>query len=105
MAWHRATSLTEIPENGLQRVEVEGTELLIVKIGEKIFATQLRCTHKDDDLSAGTIENGNIVCSYHYATYNPATGEVLSPPEDGGEARALRTYGVKTEGDDVLVDV
>lgn len=104
MSWHKVGSLSDIADNGLTRAEVEGTELLIVRMGERLFATQLRCTHEDDDLSKGTLEDGKIVCSYHYATYDPADGEVMSQPQNGGEATKLRTYGIKLEDGEVLVD-
>ncbi|MBX8633039.1 MAG: Rieske (2Fe-2S) protein [Candidatus Thermoplasmatota archaeon] len=105
MAWQFAANIDEMPATGLFRAEVEGKEILLIRSGEKIFATSLRCTHENDDLSTGTIENGNIVCGFHYATYSPSTGEVLAGPEDGGDARPLQTFNVKIEGSKVLVDV
>ena len=105
MVWHKALADKEMPANGMARIEAPGKNLLLVKIGEKVYATQLKCTHEDDDLSGGTIEGGNIVCGFHFATYSPATGEVIAPPQDGGEARPLKTYPVKIENGDILVDV
>jgi nitrite reductase/ring-hydroxylating ferredoxin subunit len=105
MAWHVAANIDELPEAGLFRAEVEGKEILLIRTADRIFATSLRCTHENDDLSTGTLENGNIVCGFHYATYSPSTGEVLAGPQDGGDARPLQTFSVKIEGSAVMVDV
>ncbi len=105
MTWHKAALIDEVADNALTRVEVQGREILLVRSGGNIFATQLRCTHEDDDLSSGTLEDGRIVCGFHYATYDPQSGDVVAPPQDGGEASRLMTYGVRVEQGEVLVDI
>lgn len=98
-------SISEMPGYGLLRVELEGNEILLIRVGDRFFATSLRCTHENDDLSTGMLEDGKIVCGLHFATYDPATGEVISPPQDGGEARPLKTYPVRVEGQEIMVDL
>lgn len=105
MTWQKVASLAELPENGLFRGVAGSTGILIVRMGDSLFATQLNCTHEDDDLSGGTLEDGNIVCGFHYATYDPRSGAVIAPPQGGGEAAQLRTYEVKAVGDDVMVNL
>ena len=105
MTWQKVGPLSDIADNGLTRVEVQGNEILIIRMGENLHATQLRCTHEDDDLSKGTLEDGKIVCSYHYATYDPSTGDVLSQPQNGGEATRLRTYATQLVNGELLVDI
>ncbi len=104
MAWQRVAKLSEIPESGLFRTEANGTGILIIRDGEKLFVTSPRCTHEDDDLSSGILERGVLVCSFHSASFDPSTGAVVSPPEGGGDIGPLKTYGVKMEHDDVMVD-
>ncbi|MBX8631761.1 MAG: Rieske (2Fe-2S) protein [Thermoplasmata archaeon] len=105
MTWYRAAQLNSINQSGLLRAEVGGKEILLIRSGNNLYATSLRCTHENDDLSSGTLEDGNIVCGFHFATYSPATGEVISPPQDGGEATPLKTYRVKIEGEDIMVEI
>jgi nitrite reductase/ring-hydroxylating ferredoxin subunit len=105
MAWQSVAKLDDIPVSGLLRTEAGGTEVLILRDGEKLFATSLRCTHENDDLSGGMLEGGNLVCSFHYATFNPSTGEVISAPEDGGDVKPLKTYAVKVDNGEVMVDI
>lgn len=103
--WKKAAKLSDLPASGLTRVEVEGNELLVVSMNGNYYVTQLHCTHENDDLSNGTLENGNIVCGFHYATFNPRDGSVVSQPQDGGEAHALKTFAARVEGEDLLVDI
>ncbi len=105
MTWHRIAGVSELPESGLFRAEADGKGILLVKTGGKLFATQLRCAHEDDDLSTGTLEDGKIVCGFHFASYDPNSGKLVTPPQDGGDAGSLKTYSVKAENDDVLVDI
>jgi 3-phenylpropionate/trans-cinnamate dioxygenase ferredoxin subunit len=105
MVWKKVCDISSLPQSGLTRAEVDGQELLVVSMDGKYFVTQLRCTHEQDDLSNGMLENGNIVCGFHYATFNPASGEVVSQPQDGGEATPLKTYSVKIEAGELLVDL
>lgn len=105
MTWQTVVKLAEIPVSGLLRSEVAGREILIIRYGDRLFATSLRCTHENDDLSNGTLESGNVVCSFHYASYNPSTGEVVAPPQDGGDTSPLKTYSVKVDNGNVMVDI
>ncbi len=105
MAWQRVANLGGIPVSGLLRTQAGSIEILIIRDGEKLFATSLRCTHENDDLSNGMLEGGNLICSFHYATFNPSTGAVVSAPEDGGDVKPLKVYDVKVENDEVLVNI
>ena len=105
MVWQSVAKLSEIPASGLFKCETGSTEILIIRSGEKLFATSLRCTHENDDLSNGTLEDGKLVCSFHYASFNPSTGDVLSAPDDGGDVKPLKTYSIKVDNGEVMVDI
>ncbi len=104
MTWQRVAALDELPENGLLKAATSDGDILLVRIGGSVFATQLNCTHESDDLSGGTVEDGKIVCGFHYASFDPGTGGVVSQPQDGGEASGLKIYPVRTENGDIMVD-
>jgi nitrite reductase/ring-hydroxylating ferredoxin subunit len=45
-----------------------------------------RCRHLRADLAKGSInEDGCLVCPWHRATYDPATGRMLGGPQAGFE--------------------
>ena len=71
------------------------------RVGDEFFATDDTCTHAKVSLSEGYIEGDEVVCALHEARFCLRTGRVLSPPA----TVPLRTYAVKIEGDDVMVEM
>lgn len=83
------------------RFEGGSEPIAIYNVDGEYFATQDTCTHADWALSEGDLEGDVIVCSLHWGRFCVRTGVVKSPPP----FLPLRTYPVKIEGDDVMVDL
>ena len=101
MAWHRAASRSELAEGAVVGVEIEGTPVALYNLGGRIHATHGVCTHAYAMLADGFVEGDKIECPLHQGMFDIPTGKALCAPllED------VRTYAVKIEGDDVLVDL
>jgi len=101
MAWQRAASLSSIREGAVIGVDVGGTPVALYNLGGKVYATHNVCTHALALLSEGWVEDGKIECPLHQGQFDIRTGKALCSPltED------VRTYAVKVEGDDILVDL
>jgi 3-phenylpropionate/trans-cinnamate dioxygenase ferredoxin component len=95
----RAASLTDVPPGSLLGVQLEGARICLANVDGEIYAVRDNCTHRDFPLSAGAIEDGTLVCNWHGARFDPATGRALALPA----IKPVRTYEVKVEGDDILV--
>jgi anthranilate 1,2-dioxygenase large subunit len=100
MAWTRAASLNEVPEGKALGVEVGGIHIALYNLDGKIYATHGICTHALALLAEGWIEDGKVECPLHQGQFDIRSGKALCAPvtED------LRTYAVRVEGDDVLID-
>ena len=59
------------------------------------------CTHATGLLADGWVEDGAIECPLHQARFDIRTGKALCEPA----TEDLRTYPVKIEGADVLIDL
>ena len=59
------------------------------------------CTHATGLLADGWVEDGEIECPLHQARFDIRTGKALCEPA----TEDLRTYPVKVEGGDVLIDL
>jgi nitrite reductase/ring-hydroxylating ferredoxin subunit len=58
----------------------------VLNVDGKRFAVSRRCRHLRADLAKGSInEDGCLVCPWHRATYDPATGRMLGGPQAGFE--------------------
>lgn len=92
---------SQIPENGVIGVEVEGKTLALVNLSGTIYALDDRCPHQDGPLSDGQIEGEEIVCPWHTSHFDVKTGRVTMDPamED------VATYKVRLVGDAVEVEI
>jgi nitrite reductase/ring-hydroxylating ferredoxin subunit len=79
----------------------EGPEpILVCNVGGVFYATQDVCTHDEWSLSEGELLGDIVECSLHWAKFCVRTGKVKALPA----CRPLKTFAVKCEGKDVLVD-
>jgi 3-phenylpropionate/trans-cinnamate dioxygenase ferredoxin subunit len=81
-------------------VQVSGQSICIIRLGDRFYAIDDRCTHAQVQLSAGDVEEDNeLVCPLHGARFSVETGEALTPPA----VKPVKTHEVKVEGDAIFV--
>ena len=95
----KACSLSDVPEGGALRVELDGTPICIARSGGEVFAISDVCSHADVSLSEGDVEDGQIECWLHGSKFDLRTGAPTGLPA----IKPVATYPVTVEGDDVLV--
>jgi nitrite reductase/ring-hydroxylating ferredoxin subunit len=88
--------------NGRLVVKVEGekTPVLVLLVGEEVFAISDICTHDKNPLSDGPIEDGYIKCSRHGAKFNLRTGKATLPAP-----RPVKAYKAKLEEGQVWLEL
>jgi 3-phenylpropionate/trans-cinnamate dioxygenase ferredoxin component len=103
VTWVRLGSLAELPIDGGQRVELSDDEAVALVRTEDggVYALVDCCTHEDYPLSEGFVEEGQVECVLHGSRFDLATGHPDVPPA----VAPVRTFPVKVDGDDVLVDL
>lgn len=58
----------------------------VLNVDGKRFAVSRRCRHLRADLANGTVDDdGCLVCPWHQAAYDPATGRMVRGPQAGFE--------------------
>ena len=92
---------SEIADQSARMVEVEGKELALFKIGGEFHAIDNTCTHQGGPLSEGMIEDDEVECPWHGATFNIKTGQVLGRPASTNVSR----YNVRVTDEDVEIEV
>ena len=101
MAWQRIASLSEIAVDAVLGVDVEGSPVALYRLANEVFATAGICTHAMALLSDGFVEDGKIECPLHQGQFDIRSGKALCAPA----TEDLRTYAVKLDGDDILIDM
>jgi p-cumate 2,3-dioxygenase ferredoxin component len=70
----------------------DGTRIAVYNINGAYYATADTCTHENASLGdEGMLDGVNIVCGWHFCTFDIASGEALTSPC----SEPLQTYPVK----------
>ena len=88
--------------NGRQVVTVAGEKfpVLLLEVGEEVFAIADVCTHDRNPLSDGPLQGDQLVCSRHGARFNIRTGQATLPAP-----RPVKAYRARLEGEEVLLEL
>ena len=95
----RVAQLSQLRPDCAERVVVGDEQILLVRDGDTVHAYAADCPHAGGPLEKGAICHGRIICPWHKAAFDVATGNVLEPPA----LVALERYPVVVSGDDVMV--
>jgi len=96
----QAALLSDLADNGMKRVEVNGTPVLLIRSGKTVHAYGADCPHAGAPLEEGALCNGRLICPWHKGTFEVATGALVEPPA----LLPLTRYPVRVDQDKVLVD-
>jgi nitrite reductase/ring-hydroxylating ferredoxin subunit/uncharacterized membrane protein len=94
-----AIAEAELPEGKPTKATVNGTDVLLVKHGTKIYALAGKCSHAGGPLAEGKLEGNSIVCPWHGSRFCLEDGHV----EDGPATSNQPVLDVKTQNGQVLV--
>jgi len=103
----------EISSGTIKMVVVKDRELLLARVGSKVFCTQNRCPHMGGSLAGGRLAGTVVQCPRHGSQFDLVDGKVVRWTNWSGlllfmvrlfkPPRSLTIYPVKIEGDKILV--
>jgi len=96
-----AAVLSDVPAGGCKLVEVNGTRVVLARVGESVYACADTCSHQGGPLSQGKLAGTRLTCPWHGWLYDVRTGQCLMPQRGA----AVATYPVRIDGDDIWVEV
>ena len=98
----KVATVDQLPPGTLLGVEMpDGLKVCLAHTSDgEIYAIIDRCSHRDFPMATGTLHGGETIeCAWHGARFDLKTGRALRLPA----IKALQTFEVKVEGDDILV--
>jgi nitrite reductase/ring-hydroxylating ferredoxin subunit len=101
MAFTKVATVQEIPAGQAKKVKVSDKDVALFNVNGTFFAIDDTCPHRGGPLSEGELNGSEVVCPWHGARFNIATGAHLSPPAP----RDVTAYKVQIVGNDVQIDV
>ncbi|HZJ25963.1 MAG TPA: non-heme iron oxygenase ferredoxin subunit [Acidimicrobiia bacterium] len=99
----RVCGVTDLEPDSARRFDVDGLRLCVVRLDDDWYVIGDECSHADYSLSEGDVWAGEctIECPAHGSTFSLRTGDPQSLPA----TKPVPTYGVRVDGDDVIVSV
>jgi toluene monooxygenase system ferredoxin subunit len=88
----------ELWDGEMESYDVDGTEVLLVRVGEEFLAYDGVCPHQEARLVDGELDGTTLTCDAHGWCFDVSTGEGISPHNT-----TLVRYPVRVAGDIVEV--
>lgn len=96
----RVASLNEVPPGQPQRVDLGGARVVLVRLGDAVYACGDVCAHKGSPLSEGKLTGHRLACPWHGWLYDVRTGQCVFP----GRGASAPSYKARIEGNDIWVE-
>lgn len=99
--WIEAALLSDVPQDGVIAVAVQGQEIALYGVDGDVYATDNICTHGHARLCEGFLEGHEIECPLHQGRFDIRDGAAKCAPL----TENIRTYPVRIDGDKVYLDL
>ncbi|MBL7661519.1 Rieske 2Fe-2S domain-containing protein [bacterium] len=90
-----------LEEGKLIRFESEDEDLVLCRVGDKVYAFENQCSHMEVKLHSGALEGTVVTCKAHGAKFDVCTGKALCMPA----VKGIKTYSTKIIDDLVYVEL
>jgi 3-phenylpropionate/trans-cinnamate dioxygenase ferredoxin component len=101
MAFAKVAALGELVAGKGKQVTVNGLKIALFLTDGVVRAIDDTCPHRGASLSEGQCHMGQVMCPWHSARFDLATGQHLCPPATTG----VKSFPVQVVGEDVQIDV
>ena len=91
----------EMPPGKLNKVSVDGKEVLVVNLDGNYFAMDDTCTHSGASLSEGQLDGSTVTCPWHGSTWDCKTGKLEKFP---AKINDLKSFKVIVESDNIFIE-
>ena len=90
--WVRVGPAADVAVDDISTASLDGTDVLIVNIGQRLSAYRNECAHEALPLTDAVLDvsNGTLTCPWHGFCYDATSGECLSAPGAQLEQLPLR---------------
>lgn len=95
----RVAAVSDLADGEMRQVSAGGTDVLLSRVDGQFHACTAFCTHYGAPLATGVLSGTTVVCPWHHAAFDVASGALEEPPA----LDALRTFEVRVAGDEVYV--
>src|SRR5262245_56050946 len=94
-------NISDLRDGEMKEVSAGETKVLLARAGNRFHAVSATCPHYGAPLAEGVLSGTRLVCPWHHAAFNIVNGDNEEPPA----LDALTCYGVRLDGERILVNV
>ncbi|HUV53199.1 MAG TPA: Rieske 2Fe-2S domain-containing protein [Dehalococcoidia bacterium] len=105
----------DLADGTMKEVSIQERNILLARVGGKLYAAENVCPHMGAKLSQGKLEGTVVTCPRHGSQFDLGDGHVIRWTNFPGpvsafarvikKPRSLKTYLIKAQGDKVLVEL
>ena len=77
---YKVCSSEELPNNSIKLINVQGSNILLCRSDERLYAFNNSCPHRGASLSKSDIKGTKIICYMHDFEYDLNDGKLLHVP-------------------------
>ena len=98
----KIAAVSDFPPGTAKIFQVKGEPIAVFNVKGAFYALHNTCLHRGGPIGEGFVDDSELTveCPWHGWTYHLQTGE-----NTADSSKKLRTYKVKTEGNDVLLEL
>lgn len=78
--WTPVLEERELDEAEPRRATAGGTDILLYRRGDRVFALADRCSHRGGPLHEGRVDDGQVTCPWHQSTFRLDDGAIVQGP-------------------------
>jgi 3-phenylpropionate/trans-cinnamate dioxygenase ferredoxin subunit len=107
LSFIKVAETSEIPLGQMKAFKFVEKQVLIANVKGIYYVIGSICTHRNVELSEGTLERNIVTCPNHKAKFDVTTGKVISGPRVflmHPKIKDEPAYAVKVEGKDILLE-
>ena len=95
----KAAKKSDIQAGASKVVDVGGQKVAVFNAAGGFYAISNNCAHRGGPLGEGDLDGTTVTCPWHGWSYNVTTGAATQ------QAASVKSYPVKIEGEDILVEI
>ena len=101
VTFYPVCSVDELPANERLFIELGEDRIVIFNLAGAFYAIADQCTHDQGPLGEGEVEDHEIICPRHGASFDIRTGEAIRLPAIQG----VTSYPVRVVGENLEIGV
>lgn len=94
--------VSDFTASKMQKITVDGKDVLVVNIDDKYYAINDTCTHAGASLAEGSLDGTIVTCGWHGAKFDCKTGQLSAFP---AKIKDLSSYKVIVESENIFIEV